>query len=187
MTTPVSLCAARRLTLHFDATPHWRLAWDEPDWLGPIGLLLQATPAAALQPRLQAFDGSDDLGVYGGLEVAWNGLTLPLRTTVRAYTDVPLLVFRLEALDRIGPAAGVDAAGPFRSCGGAQDRVVSPRAAEADELTGSLATGGFEQPSVSWPAFRPRERMANGVPHETRSYGHQYSDARTRRRRLARP
>ncbi len=34
MTTHVSLSAARRLTLHFDAMSHWRLAWDEPDWLG---------------------------------------------------------------------------------------------------------------------------------------------------------
>ena len=47
MTTDVSLSAARRLALHFDGTSHLRLAWDEPDWLGPIGFMLAATPALA--------------------------------------------------------------------------------------------------------------------------------------------
>jgi len=132
MTTEVSLSAARRLTLHFDGTSHLRLAWDEPDWLGPIGFMLAATPAlaATLPPRLEPFGGSDDLGAYHGLGVAWDGLAVPLRMEVRAYADVPLLVFRLEALDRLG----------------------------------QLTTGSFEQPSVSWPAFQPRERMTGGVP-----------------------
>ncbi|HVN63521.1 MAG TPA: hypothetical protein VMT58_02705, partial [Candidatus Binataceae bacterium] len=39
-----------------------------------------------------------------------------------------------------------------------------------------LATGKFEQPSVSWPAFQPKERTAGGVSAGTRSYGHQYSE-----------
>jgi len=144
MTTEVSLSAARRLTLHFDGTSHLRLAWDEPDWLGPIGFMLAATPAlaATLPPRLEPFGGSDDLGAYHGLGVAWDGLAVPLRMEVRAYADVPLLVFRLEALDRLG----------------------------------QLTTGSFEQPSVSWPAFQPRERMTGGVPAGTRSYGHQYCE-----------
>ena len=144
MSTVLSLSAARGMTLHLAATPHWRLAWDEPDWLGPIGLMLPATleAAAASPPQLEPFSGSDDLGAYRGFEVARDGLSLPLRTTVRAYTDVPLSVFRLEALDRIA----------------------------------RLTTSSFEQPSVSWPAFRPRDRMAGGVPTGTRSYGHQYSE-----------
>ncbi len=144
MNTDVSLSAARRLALHFDGTSHLRLAWDEPDWLGPIGFMLAATPALAVAfpPRLEPFAGSDDLGAYHGFGVAWDGLTVPLRTKVRAYADVPLLVFRLEALDRL------------------------------DQLT----TGSFEQPSVSWPAFQPRERMTGGVPAGTRSYGHQYCE-----------
>jgi hypothetical protein len=144
MTTDVSLSAARRLALHFDGTSRLRLAWDEPDWLGPIGFMLAATPAlaGASPPRLEPFRGSDDLGAYHGFDVAWDGLAVPLRTTVRAYADVPILVFRLEALDRLG----------------------------------QLATGSFEQPSVSWPAFQPGERMTGGVPAGTRSYGHQYSE-----------
>ncbi len=144
MTTDVSLSAARRLALHFDGTSHFRLAWDEPDWLGPIGFMLAAAPALAdaSPPRLEPFGGSDDLGAYHGFGVAWDGLAVPLRTKVRAYADVPLLVFRLEALDRLG----------------------------------QLTTGSFEQPSVSWPAFQPRERMTGGVPAGTRSYGHQYSE-----------
>ena len=144
MTAPVSLSAARQLTLHFDATPHWRVAWDDPDWLGPIGFTLQSTtaPSPTMHPQLHAFDGSDDLGAYRGLDLAWDGLSLPLRTTVRAYAGVPLVVFRLEALDHL------------------------------DNLT----TGSFEQPSVSWPAFRPQERIAGGVLAGTRSYGHQYAE-----------
>jgi hypothetical protein len=178
VTAPLSLCAARHLTLHFDMTPHWRLAWDEPDWLGPIGFRLQESPAptVALQPRPAPFDGSDDLGTYRGLDVTWGGLSLPLRTTVRAYTDVPLFVFRLEAFDRLGPAASVDSAGPPRPFHGTRDTVASVRAATPDRLIGPLATGSFEQPSVSWPSFRPRERVAGGVPAGTRTYGHQCSE-----------
>ncbi|HUO04167.1 MAG TPA: hypothetical protein VMU16_03110 [Candidatus Binataceae bacterium] len=143
MINNVLLSAARRLMLHDDGTSHVRLAWNESDWVGPIGFMLAATPAAAkLPPRFEPFSGSDDLGAYRALNLAWDDLAIPVRSTVRAYDNLPLLVFRLEASDHIA----------------------------------GLATGKFEQPSVSWPAFQPRERMAGGVPTGTRSYGHQYCE-----------
>jgi len=91
------LQAADGLALSFDAAGGGRIAWRHPDWLGEIGF---ATAERSL-PRASAapFAGEDDLGVYRGLELSWTGLALPVRTTVRAYAQRALLVFRLEATD----------------------------------------------------------------------------------------
>lgn len=43
------------------------------------------------------------------------------------------------------------------------------------EIT-ALATGRFDNPSLAWPAFFPRQRSAGGLPDGTRSYGHQYTE-----------
>jgi len=73
-------------------SPHWRIAWGEQDWLGPLALL---HAGAAIAPRLGRLgDGSDDLGGYLRAEV--DGLPAPLRASVRSYRDAPVLVFRLE-------------------------------------------------------------------------------------------
>jgi len=73
--------------------PHWRVAWQEPDWLGPVELHSGGVAIAPDLGRVTA--GSDRLGVFVRAEV--EGLASPLRASVRAYRDVPLLVFRLEA------------------------------------------------------------------------------------------
>jgi hypothetical protein len=76
-----------------------RVAWREPDWLGPIGARFAAggsahEPAPASVVRSE---GADDLGGFDALELGWADAKWPIATTVRAYRDRPLLVFRLEA------------------------------------------------------------------------------------------
>jgi hypothetical protein len=160
MTTVRTLAAGDGLTLHLDA-PHWRVAWHEPDWLGPLGFFAHhaghwyegsgAAPAHDieahhLQPDLQAFDGGDDIGTYHGVALHWHALPAPLRTTVRGYTDRALLVFRIEARGTVG--AG----------------------------TPAVTTGSFAEPSVAWPYCLPAQRLAGGIPLDTRTYGHQYTE-----------
>ncbi len=160
MQTPHALNAARGLTFHLDA-PRWRIAWQEPDWLGPLGLRLhhagrwyvaEDAPqlhdedsqlgAQRIQPAaLDRFDGVDDLGAYCGVRITWAPLPFPLRTSVRAYRDAPLIVFRLETPGRVP----------------------------------GLGTRRFERPSVAWTLL-PSRRTRDGVPDGTRTYGHQYTE-----------
>jgi hypothetical protein len=75
-----------------------RIAWREPDWLGPLGARF-ARAERVDEPALAAsapFSGADALGAYDGLDLAWTDAP-PIATTVRAYRDRPLVVFRLEA------------------------------------------------------------------------------------------
>lgn len=99
MSQPASIAAESGLAFHLDADGRARVAWSEPDWLGPVGLRFQ-TGGAALTPRASGarpFDASDDLGAYQALALAWDETPLAVRCSVRAYRDRPLLVFRLEA------------------------------------------------------------------------------------------
>jgi len=76
-----------------------RVGWGEPDWLGAIGLRV-AQAGAIHEPRVAAYEqrrGRDALGDFDALDVAWSESPLPIRTSVRAYRDAPVLVFRLEA------------------------------------------------------------------------------------------
>jgi len=145
--------AAGELRLHLDDAPHWRVAWREPDWLGPISFLIQhqgishssdaaANPTHRLEPRRQGFDGRDALGHYHGVTLSWPAAPLPVRASVRAYADVSVLVFRIEAATALA----------------------------------ALGTGRFAVPSVAWPVARPAQRRVGGVPAATRSYGHQYTE-----------
>ncbi len=47
---------------------------------------------------------------------------------------------------------------------------------EAGAALSNLGNGSFGRPSVAWPAIHPTQRLANGVPAATRSYGHQYCE-----------
>ncbi|HUI25643.1 MAG TPA: hypothetical protein VL403_06115 [Candidatus Kryptonia bacterium] len=108
-----TLAAARGLALHF-GDPHWRVEWGEADWLGPIGLLLRSNDARHLGggagfadlvrdaaqlavSSLNAFVGSDDLGSYCGIDIEWAPMPFACETSVRAYQDLPVIVFRIEA------------------------------------------------------------------------------------------
>jgi hypothetical protein len=151
----VRLAAAEGLFLDLDERAPFRIGWQEPDWLGPLGLRLDhggavfagpeppvGEPAARLVPAFTRFEGEDDFGRHRGVEIAWTGSPLPIRTTVRAYVERPLLVFRAEAQQEIG----------------------------------SLATGAFARPSLAWPWLRPAERAPGGLPPGTRAFGHQYTE-----------
>jgi len=79
-----------------------RIAWgkDAPDALGPIALRAHAGGAARAS-RIAAVErsaGADDLGAFDALALRWEPAPPhAVRTSVRAYRERPLLVFRLEA------------------------------------------------------------------------------------------
>src|SRR5262245_2616802 len=98
-----AIISAGGLMLRRDAAPTWRIAWRENDWLGPIKLLVQQT--APPLHHCKKFEGRDDLGPYHGIEMFWE-LQLPVRTRVRAYYDLPIIVFRLEARQAIHELTG---------------------------------------------------------------------------------
>ncbi|UCE85513.1 MAG: hypothetical protein JSU66_14410, partial [Deltaproteobacteria bacterium] len=50
-----------------------------------------------LRAALEAFEGEDDLGAFRGVRIAWSGSPLAIRTSVRAYRERALVVFRSEA------------------------------------------------------------------------------------------
>jgi len=73
----------------------WTVSCGCDDWFGPLDLLaggMSLAPRAASQS-----EGEDDLGPFRVLELAMEESPLPLRASVRAYAERPLLVFRLEA------------------------------------------------------------------------------------------
>lgn len=95
---PSALVAADGLRLEPAAEGVWRVAWrDHGDWWGPLTLGLGGEPAPARPAGWRAFDGRDALGRFRGLEPLWEDPAFPLRTSVRAYAEQPVLVFRLEA------------------------------------------------------------------------------------------
>ena len=93
--------AANGLVLILEEDGSARVSWGETDWLGPIGLFLADSPhrSPAELKRTERLEGADDLGPYFGLCLEWSRIGRPLRTTVRAYRDRPILVFRIEAED----------------------------------------------------------------------------------------
>jgi len=95
----------------------FHIAWSEPDWLGPIGVRVEhggavfasagveGPEACGISPRVEDLEGTDGLGRYRGHSFSWPELPLPLRTTVRAYAQLPVLVFRSEALAELSELA----------------------------------------------------------------------------------
>ena len=96
------LAAADGLSLHIDSSGACRVAWGEPDWFGPAALTIHHgghSYAGAHAAQLDDGGGRDALGAYRSIELVWEGLPFPLHTSVRAYADRPLLVFRISAPD----------------------------------------------------------------------------------------
>lgn len=144
-----------------------RVGWGETDWLGPATLTLAGgAPAAAATTTRRA--GSDALGDYDALDLAWANLPLALDATVRVYRARPLVVFRLAAPEGLTG----EAAGPFevprvawphfrptqRAAGGVPDgaRTFAHQWAEfALPLFGDADAGGFlfapHRPAVASP------------------------------------
>jgi hypothetical protein len=108
---PTSLEAAGGLRFRLPADGAARIGWGEPDWLGPVGLSLEKEGAASLR-GWEPFSGEDDLGAFRGLELSFAPLPFPVRTSVRAYADRALLVFRCEAREEIAGLATGELARP---------------------------------------------------------------------------
>ena len=71
-----------------------RIEWGDPDWFGP-GRLTVGDTTATIHPHGPA-GHTDDLGTATVVEVAEPGGRVT--ASVRAYHDVAMLVFRLEAI-----------------------------------------------------------------------------------------
>ena len=100
--------AAAGLAFAIDGGGAGRVHWgpEAPDALGPIGLRVGRAGGAFEAPTLARAlrsSGSDDLGAFDALDLAWSPApALPIRTSVRAYRERPLLVFRLAAGEALG-------------------------------------------------------------------------------------
>lgn len=160
---------------------HWRVQWGESDWFGPLGFGVSAggrhyrgagapwVPGAeALSPTLVETTGADDLGAYAGFTIGWSGLPLPVRTHVRAYVDLPLVVFRLEAAEAIaglgsGAFEAPTVAWPtfipaLRDAGGVPPGTTSYGHAYcefATPATSDAACGTFQRPGHRPPIVEP--------------------------------
>lgn len=111
MSDALVLTAADALSLCVEPTGACRVEWREPDWFGPAALTIHyggrcyagahtAAPPDAIglaAPQLDQRAGCDALGGYRAIDLVWSALPFPLRTSVRAYEDRPLLVFRISA------------------------------------------------------------------------------------------
>src|SRR5262245_9535844 len=150
------LRAADGLELHVDAHGACRIAWGEADWFGPAGLTIvdggrifrgaqsQAPESIDLAaPQRDEISGRDELGAFRALELRWHGLPYPLRTTVHAYLDRSLLVFRIEA--RNGIAGG--GSGSF-----ATPSVAWPHFAPLARQAGGVAEGAASY-AHQWTEF----------------------------------
>lgn len=143
----IALRAARGLTLHF-GPDRWRLAWEEADWLGPLGFQVGQDrhwiedAAAAARVRFSRSTGEDFFGAFVSLNFPARPASLPLELSVRAYTSQPLMVFRIEAQAALR----------------------------------GFASGSFAEPAVAWPVFLPALRKPNGAPAGLRCFGYQFAE-----------
>lgn len=92
------LRAGDGLELRIDGGGALRVAWrGAADWLGPLHAGLAGPGSERREAPLRevsARSGDDDLGGYRALELGYELGGLPLRTSVRAYAERPLLVLR---------------------------------------------------------------------------------------------
>jgi hypothetical protein len=107
----VALEAAGGLRFALRPDGFGRVAFGEPDWLGPVGLVWERRGPAALA-GWEPFSGEDDLGRFEGLRLRFSPVELAVRTSVRAYREQPLLVFRSEAAEALAGFATRELARP---------------------------------------------------------------------------
>ena len=103
MSGDLLLQAGEGLALRRDGAGRLRLAWrGAGDWLGEVAAGLLAGDGTRREAALlgaEARAGADDLGAYDALELRFELADLPLRTSLRAYRERALLVFRCEAAE----------------------------------------------------------------------------------------
>jgi hypothetical protein len=90
-----TLTAAGGLGIDFEdgrATVHYQ----DPDWLGPVGMTFGAAPAVDVEPG-DIRDGADGVGRFRCLAVTPRSLHTGVGADVRAYADEPVLAFTLRA------------------------------------------------------------------------------------------
>jgi hypothetical protein len=115
-----ALAAGGGLRLELTESAPFPISWDGEGWLGALGARVlhagrifagpsggEEAPSGAerLEPEIVELRGEDDLGPYRGAEVGWHPLPIALATTVRAYSELPLLVFRIEAAEDLSGLA----------------------------------------------------------------------------------
>jgi hypothetical protein len=109
MSSDLLLQAAGGLALRRDGAGRMRLSWrGAADWLGAIAAGLAGGDGARREAALLGADscpGSDDLGDFDALELRFDLADLPLRTSLRAYRERQLLVFRTEASEELAKHA----------------------------------------------------------------------------------
>ena len=116
MSDPIDLRAGSGLAVRGDAAGGMRIAWrNAADWLGPLQAGVLAGDGRRRQAALQeaeASRGEDDLGAFEARALHYDQGDLPLATTVRAYRDRALVVFRTEAREALAKLATGDLVEP---------------------------------------------------------------------------
>lgn len=123
-----------------------RIEWDGVDWFGPLGHTLGGT-THLVPDSAETFAGEDVHGRFHGTAFLWPGVD-SVATTARTYTDAPLIVFRLEALEKLdGLATGrldtPSVAWPH----------LHPEARREDELAGDAVAFGHQYTEFALPTF----------------------------------
>lgn len=147
--------SADGLTLTAERDGQLRVRWQGADWLGPVRAFSAGqgdnpkNPDAGATLAMDIVDennGADDLGPFTAWELSCAAVSLPVTTSVRAYRDQPLLVFRAEAT-----------------------RVI-------EDLVARVGSPTFERPSLAWPAAVPIAREPAGLSGHARAFGYQYTE-----------
>jgi hypothetical protein len=109
MSDPIDLRAGSGLALRGDAAGGLRIAWrSASDWLGPICAGVLAGDGRRRQAALldaNGTTGADALGAFEARTLHYDAGDLPIATSVRAYRDRALVVFRTEAREALAKLA----------------------------------------------------------------------------------
>lgn len=101
MPEELALRAASGLELVLGGDGRLRVAWrGAADWLGPLSAGLAAGQGGRSEAALQGAarsEGEDGIGAFDALALRYELSDLPLRTSLRAYRERALAVFRIEA------------------------------------------------------------------------------------------
>jgi hypothetical protein len=159
--------AAGGLALAVAADGTARVAFGaSADWLGPVGAgawrdgARRALAAADAAP----FDGADALGPFAGVALGWEGAPRGVATSVRAYRERPLVVFRSEAREALGGLA----TGVF-----AEPALAWPWLRPAQRTVGGVPPGtrsfGWQYTEFAFPVFADADATgAVFAPHRPR-------------------
>ena len=121
-----------------------RVAWGEPDWLGPCTFEVAGAQMAPAPSEVR--DAVDDIGEHRACDLGPAEGAPGVRASVRAYADESLLVFRLEATTALGGIATGGFARPSASWPHAR-----PSARAADGVVDGTRAFGFQYSEFAMP------------------------------------